>query len=108
MRNKQELLYFTGVTMEKMKEWRPFAGIFLLVLCRVQLCAAVSVSGKVADENGVAVAAARVEIRATPPVAVLSDVTGNFSAEVDKPGEYAVHAERTGFFVFDGRVELRE
>src|SRR5437867_1732060 len=73
--------------------------------------AEVSVAGKIVDENGLAVAFARVELRSKPssrPSAAMSDIAGGFSLQTAAPGEYLIHAERPGFFVFDGRAALRD
>lgn len=72
----------------------------------------VTVSGKVVDENGVAVAGARVElVAASPliPVTAISDNGGRFDANVDRPGGYQVRAQREGFFVLiEKTVQLHE
>src|SRR5947207_13540673 len=80
----------------------------------VALCHAgvadVAISGKIADENGLAVAFAKVELRlgpSSPASIATADIAGGFSLQVPAPGEYLIHAERPGFFVFDGRTELR-
>ncbi len=80
------------------------AVLWLLTCC--VLPAQVAITGKVLDENGRAVAAARVEIRApflSAPVLVNSDASGGFSLHLEKPGEYQVTAQRPGFFVFTAR-----
>ena len=38
----------------------------------------------------------------------MSDIAGGFSLQVAGPGEYLIHAERPGFFVFDGRADVRD
>ncbi len=85
----------------------------LLVLFLPALSAQVTVAGRVVDENGAAVAGARVELRnpalVPPPVAAASDARGRFRLELGLAGEYSIHAERPGFFVLDNvRVLLRE
>jgi len=32
----------------------------------------------------------------------VTDVSGNFSIELPETGEYSIHAERQGFFVYNG------
>jgi hypothetical protein len=87
--------------------------IFLpgLVLCLAWSASAeVTVAGKILDENGLAVPFARVELRSKPsaPASVaISDIAGGFSLQLASPGEYLIHARLPGFFVFDGRTELR-
>ena len=39
---------------------------------------------------------------------VTSDIAGNFTVRFPAPGSYLIHAARQGFFVFDGRSELRD
>ena len=76
------------------------------------LASPVTVTGKVLDENGVAVSGARVELLAAAPlipIAVLSDHGGGFRIELERPGEYRVRSEREGFFVFPAKaIELHE
>src|SRR6266481_4022165 len=82
-----------------------------LTFCLAAAAAEVDIAGKIADENGQPVAFAKVEVRFSPsaPAAVAtSDIGGAFSLRLPSPGVYLVHAERTGFFVFDGRSELEE
>jgi hypothetical protein len=86
--------------------------IFVLAMALCCACAAaeVSVAGKIADENGLAVPFAKVELRSkpsSPAVAAISDIAGGFSLKAGLPGEYLIHAERQGYFVFDGKTELR-
>lgn len=82
-----------------------------LAACAI-LPAQVVVSGKVVDDNGLAVPAAHVEVRAEhlkSPVVALSDVAGGFTLRLESPGEYQLQAEREGFFVFsDPSVAFRE
>ncbi len=57
-----------------------------------------------------AVAFARVEARLTPSspaFSATSDIAGAFSLRLPSPGGYLVHAERPGFFVFDGRSDIQ-
>ncbi len=77
------------------------AAAMLLIVVQA-LAAQATVAGRVLDENGVAVEGARVEFRApglTPPPSLVSDPNGRFRAELAEPGEYAIHAERLGYFV---------
>ncbi|MGH9659806.1 MAG: carboxypeptidase regulatory-like domain-containing protein, partial [Bryobacteraceae bacterium] len=78
----------------------------LLFLTAASLAAQVKVAGKVADENGVAVAGARVEFRRQSAVAAVSDLAGRFALDLPAAGSWSVHAERPGFFVFDGPAQL--
>lgn len=85
----------------------------LMVLFLPALSAQVTVAGRVFDENGAAVAGARVELRnpalVPPSVAAASDAQGRFRLELGRAGEYTIHAERPGFFVLDKvLVLLRE
>jgi hypothetical protein len=90
--------------------------LFTIILAALTCCVAapaaeVDVAGKIADENGQPVAYARVEVRpspSAPPSFATSDIGGAFSLRLPSPGVYLVHAERPGFFVFDGRSELPE
>src|SRR5437588_9187565 len=83
-----------------------------LVVCLAGLASAeVTVTGKIADENGVAVAFAKVELRvpaAGTIAAATADLAGAFNMQLGAPGEYLIHAARPGFFVFNGRSELRD
>src|SRR4051794_25261702 len=83
----------------------------LLVCFAGPAAADVTLSGKIADENGLAIAFAKVELR-VPAAGTLatatSDIAGGFAMQPGTPGEYLIHAERPGYFVFDGRTELRE
>lgn len=58
--------------------------------------AGVRITGKVTDENQVIVAGAKIwiEDRST-----LSDHSGGFTFELDRPGDYKISAQREGFFV---------
>src|SRR5437016_14388469 len=83
-----------------------------LAFCAAAIAAAdVSVAGRVADENGLAIPFTRVEFRLSAPATPLianSDITGAFNVSLPSAGEYWIHAGRQGFFVFDGRSEFRE
>jgi hypothetical protein len=63
-----------------------------------------SLAGRVVDENGVAVAGARVEVSSgSTTVTATSDSAGNFNLEVPSPGGYQIRAERLGFFIYSGK-----
>ena len=68
----------------------------------VALDAQVAIAGRVVDENSAAVEGARVEWRAADGgvVTASSDPAGNFRANLPAAGEYAIRAERLGFFLF--------
>ena len=67
--------------------------------------AQVLVQGRVVDENGVAVAAARVTVEGLAPV--FSDRAGRFQLTLPAPGERLVSASREGYFALrDQRVSL--
>lgn len=69
--------------------------------------AAVLIQGRVVDENGVAVAGARVSVGASS--AVYSDLAGRFAVAPASPGEYQVSAEREGFFALrNQKIAVRE
>src|SRR5437762_433191 len=77
----------------------------LLFIC-AGLDAQVLISGRVVDENGAGVAGARVEIRGEPDGNLFlasSDLAGNFRLNLPRAGEYAIRAERLGFFLYQGR-----
>jgi hypothetical protein len=76
--------------------------LILACLACAALDAQVVITGRVVDENGAAVDGARVEWRAVDGgiVTVSSDPAGNFRTSLPAAGEYAVRAERLGFFVF--------
>jgi len=82
---------------------RPVLG--LLFLC-VRLQAQIAIAGRVVDENGAGIVGARVELRAVPEgsqALASSDPAGNFRVNLPAAGEFAVRAERLGFFVYQGR-----
>jgi hypothetical protein len=60
---------------------------------------AITITGKVADENGVPVERALITIVQANSTAT-SDATGAFRMEVPAAGDYSIRAEREGFFVF--------
>lgn len=77
-----------------------------LVVCTAALAAAqVRISGKVSDENGVAVPNARIEVRPEDggaPVSTASDKSGLFSVALGGPGSYKIDVWREGFFRLSG------
>ena len=85
--------------------------VLLTLLAGSGLRAQVSVSGKVVDETGVAVAGARVELRSKSTeaaVAAVSDRAGNFTMQVAASGEFAIRAARPGFFLYFGGAQFDE
>jgi hypothetical protein len=69
------------------------------------LTAQVIITGRVVDETGAGVDGARVELRRpeSPPLAASSDRAGNFRITIPAAGEYAIRAERLGFYLFEGK-----
>ena len=68
-------------------------------------------TGRVVDERGAGIEGARVEFRLGgegAPLAVSSDQAGNFRANLPSEGQYAIHAERQGFYVFQGNESFAE
>jgi hypothetical protein len=82
-----------------------------MCLVGVVACAALHaqalVAGRVVDETGAGVAGARIEFRESGavPATASSDQAGNFSLALPHAGEYAIRAERLGFFVYQGSAE---
>ena len=63
------------------------------------------------DENGVAVAGARVELRPQAggaTVTASADPAGQFSFTLEKSGEYRIDAQRLGFFRFTSTTTFRD
>ena len=86
------------------------AAALLLILASVSY-AQVSITGKVVDENGVAVAGARVELRPQAggsPVTASADPAGLFSFTLEKSGEYRIDCQRLGFFRFTSNTTFRD
>src|ERR1022692_1702520 len=71
-------------------------------LAGAALHAQVAITGRVVDENGAAVEGARVEWHGAEGVGIAasSDREENFRASLPEAGEYAIRAERLGFFLF--------
>ncbi|PWT97167.1 MAG: hypothetical protein C5B51_31970 [Terriglobia bacterium] len=78
-----------------------------LLLVSALLPAQVAVSGRVVDENDVAVAGARVELRVgSQTVAVTSsDAAGNFTLNSEASGDLAIRTERQGFYLYEGKPQ---
>jgi len=60
----------------------------------------------VVDDNGARIAGVRVELRAAEgdaTVVASSDLAGNFRLNLPAAGEYAIRAERLGFYLYQGR-----
>ena len=67
----------------------------------------VRIAGRVIDENGVAVAGARVTVPGLS--AVFSDPIGRFTLAAPAPGELSFSAEREGFFALKNqKAQLQE
>jgi hypothetical protein len=84
------------------------ARIVLLGATVVHAWAAITISGKVVDENDVPVRDALISLlsagapaTATAIASGVADPAGVFHLEIPEAGEYRVHAEREGYFVFD-------
>ena len=79
-------------------------GCVLLAACTC-LRGQVTLVGRVVDENSSGIEGAQVEFRPVGegiPVSVSSDQAGNFRASLGAEGEYAIRAERQGFYVYRG------
>ncbi len=63
-----------------------------------------SISGRVIDETGAGIPSARVELRSGSGVSAVSssDRAGNFKIALPEAGQYSIHAERLGFYVYQG------
>ena len=78
----------------------------LIIFGCAYLQAQVTIGGRVVDETGTAIQGARVEFRPADGgtlVPVSSDPAGNFHATLPAEGEYAIRAERQGFYLYQGR-----
>ncbi|MBK9169818.1 MAG: TonB-dependent receptor [Bryobacterales bacterium] len=86
------------------------AACLLLLALAYPGLAGVVITGRVSDENDVAVPGARVEFRGRehPPVVELADALGQFQVTLPEPGDWRVRVTQEGFFVFEGPVEARE
>lgn len=78
---------------------------FLAALACAGLRSQVAVSGRVLDVTGAAVPGARVELSRPggPPAVTSSDPAGNFSLSLPAAGDYAIRAERQGFYLYQDR-----
>jgi hypothetical protein len=82
-----------------------------ICLAGVAACAALHaqalVAGRVVDDTGAGVGGVRIALRApdADPVTASSDPAGNFSLALPHEGEYAIRAERLGFFVYQGAAQ---
>jgi hypothetical protein len=93
---------------------RRVSGICALLLCGSTALAQAQAAkgilrGRVEDENGVAVAAARVELKSSDGRAQLAstDSAGRFELPISAPGTYHITLEHAGFFRLNARaVEL--
>jgi hypothetical protein len=74
-----------------------------LLLAGAVLQAQVLINGRTVDETGVAVPAARIELRSNDHAwSAASDVAGNFTLQIPAAGAFQIRAERQGFFVYTG------
>jgi len=83
-----------------------FARFGCVLICGCAcLHAQVTLAGRVVDETGAAIEAARLEFRAPDggiPLTAFSDPAGNFRATLPADGPYAIRAERQGFYLYQG------
>jgi len=72
--------------------------------------AQVTITGRVLDETGAAVPDARIELSRDggAPAAAFSDPAGNFAVSLPAAGDYAIRAERQGFYVYQNRGQRFE
>jgi len=78
---------------------RGFALAVLSFAIAAHACAAISIAGRVVDENNAGVPQARVTFHANErDFAALCDQTGAFSLTLPSPGQYSVRVEHEGFF----------
>src|SRR5580658_1847948 len=72
-------------------------GVAFTLCLTGRAAAGVVITGRIADENGLAIAFAKIELRSAPSapaLAATSDVAGGFSFQIEMPGDYLIHAER--------------
>ena len=65
-----------------------------------------TVAGRVVDETGAGIEGARVEFRPADggtAIPASSDPAGNFRANLAAEGDYAIRAERQGFYLYQGK-----
>jgi hypothetical protein len=83
-----------------MRPWLPIAALLFARAAFAQ----VPVTGRVIDETGAAVSGARVEFHSPEFTgAASSDRAGNFHLTLPAPGDYAIRADRLGFFRFQAK-----
>ena len=83
-------------------------GVSLCSFCTVTLSAQqVTVAGRAVDENGAAVAGARIELRDAGGRSALgfSDAAGDFRLLLPTSGDYEIRAQRQGFYLVQGKKE---
>lgn len=76
-----------------------------LLLACAALSAQISITGRVIDDTGAAIAGARIELRRSAtsiPTVASSDPAGNFRLNLPEAGEYSIRAERLGFYLYQG------
>ncbi len=79
----------------------------LLFLCSV-LRAQVTVTGRIIDDTGAAIAGTRVELRPVEggaPAVASSDPAGNFTINLPAAGDYSIRAERLGFYLYQRKSQ---
>jgi len=84
-------------------KWCLHAVVILLWLATT-LSGQMTITGRVTDENGNAVAGARIEFREATQhwaATTTSDVQGFFKFHLPAAGYYSIHIEKQGFFVLD-------
>src|SRR5260370_35995099 len=90
----------------------PITFVSALMFCLAgSALAEVDVAGKIVDENGSAVAFAKVEARlspSSPAAAATSDISGGFSLRLPSPGIRLIHSQVAGFFAFYLRQGMRD
>ena len=80
--------------------------IWFLAACAGVWAQPVTVNGRAVDENGAAVAGARIELRNAAGIAgaASSDAAGDFRINLPAPGDYEIRAERQGFYLVHGNT----
>ena len=79
--------------------------VWVFLCLSASLQAQVTLAGRIVDETGGGIEGARVEFRPAAGgnlVPASSDLAGNFHATLPTAGEYAIRAERQGFYVYQG------
>src|SRR6478672_11155293 len=85
--------------------------LLLLMFLAGAANAQVSISGKVIDENGVAVSKARIEARlsdAARTIESVSDAGGNFTLQFPNfnDPEVSIRATKQGYYIYSGKLHL--